>query len=55
MIEIDRAEAAYLRSNGIYVSMANRGKRSRAKTYFLTESAKNMRWHERYVDGTAQN
>lgn len=53
MIEIDKNEAKYLRSHGLSVSMANRGKRSRAKTYFLTESAKNLKWHERYWNGTA--
>lgn len=48
MIQIGKSEAEYLRSHGVYVSMTNRGKRSRTKHYYLTESMKNLKLHRRY-------
>ena len=50
MIKISKNEAAYMRANGIYVSMTNRGKGSRSKTYYLTESAKAVKAHKRYMN-----
>ena len=50
MLQIDKQEAEYMRANGVYVSMTNRGKRSKNKRYYLTESMKNMNMHRRYLD-----
>lgn len=50
MLEINKQEAEYLRGHGVYVSMTNRGKRSRTKHYYLTESMKNLKMHRRYLD-----
>lgn len=54
MIEIDKNEVAYMRENKVFVSMTNRGKRSTAKTYYLTESARNIKLHERYLNGRSK-
>lgn len=54
MIEIDKNEAAYMRANKVFVSMTNRGKRSTAKTYYLAESMKNIKLHERYMNGRSK-
>lgn len=54
MIQIGKNEAEYLRSHGVYVSMTNRGKRSRTKRYYLTESAKNLKLHRRYQEVESQ-
>jgi len=54
MIQICKNEAEYLRSNGVYISMTNRGKRGRTKHYYLTESAKNLKLHRRYQNIESQ-
>ena len=54
MLQIDKRETDYLRSHGIYVSMTNRGKRSRTKHYYLTESMKNLKMHRRYLESESE-